>query len=133
MKSLAKTSLVFKLEPQGPALASLLLACAATANAAPSCDGLAAEIDAKIRAAGVASFALKTVDADAVLPGKVVGSCGGKKIVYQKTESDSQPLTPRAATVLVKAKPSGPAKTPAPALLTECKDGSMAVGATCGR
>ncbi len=117
----------------GSTFASLLLACAATASAAQTCDSLAAEIDAKIRAAGVASFTLKTVDIADVLPGKVVGNCGGKKIVYQKADSDTAAVPPRPAASAAKAKPGSGARAPAAPVLTECKDGTMAVGATCGR
>ncbi len=117
----------------GSTLASLLLACATSASAAQTCDSLAAEIDAKIRAAGVASFTLKTVDIAEVLPGKVVGNCGGKKIVYQKTGGDNAPVPPRPAASAAKARPASGARAPAAPVLTECKDGTMAVGATCGR
>ena len=52
---------------------------------AKSCDELKAEIDAKIKAKGVASYTLEVVSGDAK-DGKVVGSCEGgtKKIIYKR-------------------------------------------------
>ena len=68
-------------------LASLL---ATTALAAPKpCEELKAEIEAKIQAAGVASYTLEIVpNAEVSDPNMVVGSCenGSKKIVYQKND-----------------------------------------------
>jgi hypothetical protein len=57
-------------------------------QAAPkACDELKAEIEAKIQAAGVASYTLEIVPASEVRdPGMVVGSCenGSRRILYQK-------------------------------------------------
>ena len=56
-------------------------------QAAPkACDELKAEIEAKIQAAGVASYTLEIVPASEVRdPGMVVGSCenGSRRIIYQ--------------------------------------------------
>ncbi|MBB3178175.1 DUF1161 domain-containing protein [Variovorax sp. Sphag1AA] len=102
-------------------LSLVILAFAGSANAASNCDDLLAEIDAKIRNAGVTRFALTTVAADATVSGKVVGTCerGSKKIVYE-TDTPS----------------SSPGSSPAPrrgndGILTECKDGSVSVGGDC--
>ena len=70
-------------------LLALLLAplgSAALAAAKP-CDELKAEIEAKIQAAGVASYTLEIVPAAEVTDANlVVGSCesGSRKIIYQR-------------------------------------------------
>ena len=67
--------------------ASLLLPATGAAQAqAKDCEELKAEIDARIRANGVAQFTLAIVDKDAPDEGKVVGTCGGvtKKILYRR-------------------------------------------------
>ena len=53
-----------------------------------ACEELKAEIEAKIKANGVAAFTLDVVAADQVKDEKVVGSCDGgtKKIVYTRGE-----------------------------------------------
>jgi methylmalonyl-CoA mutase cobalamin-binding subunit len=83
---------------------TLLVAAHAGAQTS-SCETLRSEIEAKIRASGVAEFTLSVVDAATAAPGKVVGTCdrGAKKVVYVQ----------RAA------------------VLTECKDGSVVVGSDC--
>lgn len=80
---------------------------------AETCDAIRAQIDAKLRAAGVARYTLSTVDANAKVDGTVVGSCdlATRKIVYAQNEP-----------------PPKPAKEP---ILTECKDGSVSVGGDC--
>lgn len=95
------------------ALIGPLLALAAAAGAAESCEALQARIDAKIRASGVKAFSLRTVDAAAKVEGKVVGSCelGTKKIVYAQT--------------------GAPARPDKDAILTECKDGTVSLGGDC--
>lgn len=98
----------------GPlALAAALLALAGAAGAAETCEAIRSRIDAKIRAAGVQEFSLRTVDADAKLSGKVVGSCdlGKKKIVYAQGSAAAQPDKQ--------------------AILTECKDGTVSMGGDC--
>jgi hypothetical protein len=95
------------------ALIGPLLALAGPAGAAETCEAIQARIDAKIRASGVRAFSLRTVDADAKVGGKVVGSCdlGTKKIVY--------------------AQAGAPAKPDKEAIITECKDGTVSVGGDC--
>ncbi|OUL98605.1 DUF1161 domain-containing protein [Variovorax sp. JS1663] len=99
------------------------LACAVAAgavSAAESCEALRAQIEAKIAAAGVARFAVVTVDAAAPAGGQVVGSCelGSKKIVYQR-----------------EGGPGPSAALPPPVrgerILTECKDGTVSLGGDC--
>ena len=71
---------------------------------------LRGQIEARIAAAGVERFSVRTVEADAqVDDGRVVGTCarGSRKIVYR---------TQAAAT---------PASRP---MLTECRDGSTPAG-----
>lgn len=50
------------------------------------CEQLKSEIDAKIKANGVANYSLHVVDKDTVTDSKVVGSCaaGTKAIVYKR-------------------------------------------------
>lgn len=130
----------------------LFLSCSATASWADNCDELRGQIDAKIKAAGVASYSLVVVDTAASAPGKMVGSCarGSKKIMYALSASPvgASPLPAgsapsaavKAATAAAvgpataaplanKAKP--PAKTNTDNILTECKDGSTSVGGSC--
>lgn len=100
-------------------LAPLLLASAAS-RADGNCDAIRAQIDAKVRASGVADFALTVVDADAKAEGKVVGSCalGARKIVYTRTPGTAAAPAPTAAA--------------GARVLTECRDGSVTYG-DCGR
>lgn len=68
-------------------LAVGLLSIAGTTLAAgKSCDDVKAEIDAKIKAKGVASYTLEAVDKGSAADGKVVGTCegGSKEIVYKR-------------------------------------------------
>jgi hypothetical protein len=69
------------------AAATILILASGTAfGQAKSCEELKGEIEAKIRANGVAEFTLTIVDKDAPDDGKVVGTCGGgsKKILYKR-------------------------------------------------
>jgi hypothetical protein len=68
-------------------LAVGLLSIAGTTLAAgKSCDDVKADIDAKIKAKGVASYTLEAVDKGSSADGKVVGTCDGgtKEIVYKR-------------------------------------------------
>jgi hypothetical protein len=69
---------------------ALLAAAQATAQTS-SCESLRSEIEAKIRASGVAEFTLSVVDAASPAPGKVVGTCdrGAKKVVYVQRATGS--------------------------------------------
>lgn len=120
--------------PKLPAAMLLVLAGAAAAQA-DNCEAIRAGIDAKIRATGVSDHKLAIVDANAIVAGKMVGSCdlGSKKILY------TRPSTPGAA-----ASAAAPAPTPAtpvravkrmPAepMLTECKDGSVPADGDCSK
>ena len=104
------------------------IACIATAgaaHAAESCEGLRAQIEAKISAAGVTQFAVLVVDANAPAAGQVVGSCelGTRKIVYQREGAESAPAAVPA-----------PSRSPEDDdILTECKDGTVSVGGDCRR
>jgi hypothetical protein len=105
-------------------ITAMALLVAAHAGAQTStCETLRSDVEAKIRASGVAEFTLSVVDAASAAPGKVVGTCdrGAKKLVYvQRIASGAEPAT--------SAAPS--ARRPA-AVLTECKDGSVMVGGDC--
>lgn len=74
------------MKPHFVAVAVAASLIAAPAFARKSCDELKAEIEAKLKEKGVASFTLDAVENDAVGDGKVVGSCDGgtKKIVYKR-------------------------------------------------
>jgi hypothetical protein len=97
--------------------AALLLVTSWSASAA-TCESIRAEIEAKIRASGVARFTLATVATDAKVTGKVVGSCdlGTRKIVYLPAELATPPAAARSSD---------------DAILTECKDGTVSVGGDC--
>ena len=103
-------------------LSFLPLLLANAASGADNCDAIRAQIESRIKAGGVASFTLTTVDAAASGAGKLVGTCalGSKKILYVA----AAPAAGGAAT-------TKPAKTKGEAMLTECKDGSMSVGGDC--
>lgn len=66
-------------------LSLLLLGSTAFAAGKP-CEELKSEIDAKIKANGVASYSLEVVDKGSAGDKQVVGSCegGSKEIVYQR-------------------------------------------------
>lgn len=98
-----------------------LSACTGVASAASNCDDIAAQIDAKIRSAGVTRFALTTVTADATASGKVVGTCerGTRKIVY---EAEATPSSSPASSASGRSNDG---------ILTECKDGSVSIGGDC--
>ena len=98
--------------PAAPATTSAAASAAATA-AGENCDVLRGQIEARIAAAGVERFSVRTVEVDAqVDDGRVVGTCarGSRKIVYR---------TQAAA---------APASRP---MLTECRDGSTPAGGVC--
>ena len=69
-------------------IAGLLLALAALPAYAEKkdCEALKGEIEAKLKAKGVAKYTLEIVARDAAAEGKEVGTCdgGAKKIVYRR-------------------------------------------------
>lgn len=73
------------MKPVALMLALTVLASPAFAQR-KDCNELKEEIDAKIRANGVAQFTTTIVDKDAEENGQVVGTCDGgtKKIVYKR-------------------------------------------------
>ncbi|HSC83782.1 MAG TPA: DUF1161 domain-containing protein [Pseudomonas sp.] len=66
-------------------IALFSLAGSALAAGKP-CEELKAEIDAKLKAKGVAAYSLEVVDKGSVTDKTVVGTCeaGSKEIVYQR-------------------------------------------------
>jgi hypothetical protein len=96
------------------AVGLLLAGPAALAN---NCEAIRQQVEARIRASGVQSFAVTIVDASATTAGRVVGSCalGTRKLVYRQFAASA-------------AAPSGPRPGP---ILTECKDGSTSYGGDC--
>lgn len=101
-----------------PLAGLLAVTVAGPALAADNCEALRADIEARIRAAGVAQPSVTVVAADAAAPGRPVGSCdlGRKKIVY----------LPQDAPATTIPSPSTP-------VLTECRDGSTPVDGRCAR
>jgi hypothetical protein len=99
-------------------LAVFLACCAGSSPAfgAATCENLQRSVEARIRANGVASFAVTPVDAAASAPGQVVGTCdqGRKKLLYVRG-----------------AAASAPAKPAASAVITECADGRVLTEGTC--
>ena len=95
------------------------LLVASSASLAANCDTIRSQIEAKIKASGVASFTLSTVEADARTTGRVVGTCdlGTKKIVYAASSAQASSA----------AKP----KSASQPIITECKDGSVLIGGEC--
>lgn len=103
--------------PRSYAVPLAVLLLSPLSHAQPNnCGAIRAQIEAKIRNAGVAGFTLQVVDADAKLVGKVVGTCdlGTKKIVYLSSPVPSGAQTKASATE--------------ERILTECKDGSVTYG-----
>lgn len=106
--------------------AALLLV--GSAGSATTCEALRAQIDTKIRAAGVQNFTLSVMDAGANADGKVVGNCdlGTRKIVYLKNEAAPvDTSTPGSSSGV----PRAPARSDA--MLTECKEGYVSTGGDC--
>ncbi len=124
---------------------ALTLALLSTASQASNCDTLRAQIEDKIKAAGVARFSVVVVDTAASAPGKVVGSCerGAKKIMYTQTAAPAAapaatPATPavpqtakKPAAPTASAPQAAPAQAKKDAILTECKDGTVSMGGSC--
>jgi hypothetical protein len=112
-----------------PSLAFVALLLAGSASSAATCESISAQIDAKIRAAGVQHYTLTTMDAGAKANGKVVGSCdlGTKKIVYAL--GDVPAHTPAVGSS--SGAPSAPAGPGQEVILTECKDGYVVSGGNC--
>lgn len=115
-------------------LMPLLLALAATPALSDTCEAVRSDIERKIRAAGVIELSVTVVESGASAPGKVVGNCaqGSKKIVYlrpQSAQSETAPPTAPATAPAISATAASKPET-AP-VLTECKDGSIAVGGKC--
>ena len=104
-----------------PALFFLPLSLACSASHADNCDAIQAQVEAKIRASGVAQFTLTAMDQAASASGRVVGSCanGSRKIVYLAGAKGA------AAPAAVPRKPAGEP------ILTECADGTVQLGGDC--
>jgi hypothetical protein len=112
--------------PAAATALGLALALAGGAALASNCDSIRERIESRLRAAGVANYALETVDANATTTGRTVGTCeqGAKKILYSRPGPPSSAPAPQAD------------RSPKPrpgteALLTECRDGSTTLGGDC--
>ncbi len=108
-----------------------LVGAIAPAQAQVTCESLSAQIEARIRASGVTAFSLRTLDVAETSPGKVVGRCdkGAKMIVYLQTAANPA----AAASGPARPMPKGPPRPSDDGILTECKDGTMSVGGSCGK
>lgn len=124
--------------------AAAMAGSAVAAPAADSCDTLRSDIEARIRASGVAVFSVAVVDAAAHAPGVVVGSCalGTRKIVYLKGVAvaapppvSAVPVAPAASRppVLRSIMSAPPPAADGDAVLTECKPGYVSIRGECKR
>lgn len=93
----------------------LLALLAGGASADDNCEPLRAQIESRIRDAGVASLSVTVHAVDQPAEGRVVGSCaqGRMKIVY------------------VQHGAAAAAPPPTAPVLTECRDGSMPADGRC--
>ena len=86
---------------------------------ARDCNEVKAEIDAKIKAKGVANYILQIVDGPDVKEGQIVGSCevGAKRIVYFRESIGKSAIKPSSTSPKqaepVSALPATPAGTEA--------------------
>jgi hypothetical protein len=73
-------------------LTALALTLACSAFNASNCEAIQSQVEAKIRGSAVTQFTLTTVETNAPVNGRVVGTCdlGRKKIVYLQGASPSQ-------------------------------------------
>lgn len=116
---------------------ALALAVAGSPAGAVTCESLQAAVEARIKAAGVAQFSVTVLDAQAATTDQVVGSCdlGRRKLVYRKgaPAGPAASATAQAATAGVSPTPGAMPAAPAgrPAVLTECKDGSVRTSGDC--
>ena len=106
-------------------VAPLIVAAIPVAALARDCNEVKAEIDAKIKAKGVANYMLQIVDGSVAKEGKIVGSCGvgAKSIVYFKDPGSKGALdpaspSPKQAQPLA-AQPATPSKVDASRLKSE--------------
>ena len=88
-----------------------------------NCEELRQAIALKFKAGGGGLPNLVIVGSSDVHSGRIVGSCafGTKRIVQLADGNPRKPTVPTAP------------KTPADAILTECRDGTVSLGGTCGR
>jgi hypothetical protein len=121
------------------AWAGAMLLALAPACGAQTCEALRGQIDAKIRASGVASFELEVIDMGALgNGGRVVGRCdnGRSKIVYRQRGMAGAGVgaasAPKPASRHASAA-GAPPRPAAPPMLTECRDGTVSLGGTCKR
>jgi Protein of unknown function (DUF1161) len=112
------------------ALAFLPIALCCPASRADNCEPIRAQIESKIRAAGVVDFSVTAVDSSASAAGKIVGSCasGTMKIVYARGDERGKVSPPPVAPSKSAASTS---KGSNAAILTECKDGTVSMGGDC--
>lgn len=107
------------------AAAAALVLLQASPCSALTCDELRADVETRIRAAGVSAFTVSIVDATATSAGRVVGTCdrGAKKLLYTQTTPTQSGTAPRNLPARAEKK--------ADTIITECKDGSEPVRGEC--
>ena len=97
------------------------------ALAADICEPLREHNEFQIASTGATGFAVVVVDADAEVPGKVVGTCarGARKLVYVRGAGSEGVARPLAAALASRSKDED--------IITECRDGTVVRGnAACG-
>ena len=101
-------------------LVLLALAGLCGASHADNCEAIAGQIEARMRAGGLAAPRLITIDRGTAASGRVVGSCasGSKQIVLVGGSSHAA---------------SAPQVPPTDNIITECKDGRVVRGPDCSR
>lgn len=118
------------------ALVALVAPAAPATAAGVDCEALRAQIEATIRARGVAAFTLTIVEAAAQAPGREVGTCerGTRKIVYAQGAGMPTTGAPVTAPVTAPASAASAARRPPPRpVITECRDGSTPADGVCRR
>lgn len=100
-----------------------------------NCGAIRLQIEARMRAGGIAQPALAVVEAGVARGMRVVGSCGNgrRQIVYLGNGGAvaNAGVERSAAQATEQAAARAPATTPADNIPTECKDGSVVIGPDC--
>jgi len=109
--------------------AACLLATSVFAAVGKNCEELRTEVAAKFRARGVNAPNIEILPAAQTTSARTVGTCelGTKQLVFFPGEYNALPA---ASSHVPKASPACRARDE---ILTECKDGTVSVGGSCGR
>lgn len=120
-------------------LACLLIATAAASSHADNCDSIRDQVESRFKAGGTVNFAVKIVEAGAVGSARVVGTCGmgTRRIIFVPgSPAGASATTNPGATPAPAAPPAAQVRAPSasePAILTECKDGTVSYTGNCGK